>query len=565
MKKLLLFLSSAMALSGFAAVSEPQLWFGEAMSGISPDGNWIAGQIADGSVIIRNLSTDQYWVYYSDGGNRNYYVGHGVPVSDIGVIAGATTTSNAAYWENGQWTVLPTPNPGTVSNAVSITPDGGIICGGVGQAPMGGDTETTMMHPALWYRQENGKYSDPVVLPHPNLDLTGRAPQYITAIAISDDGKTVAGQIMDYFGGCCEPLIYQCDENGEWSYTLLGRDLLNPTNIEFPEWPGGLDDDILMPTQEWYMTPEQIEAFVEAFNAWDNTGEPPHYEDFMTPEVIEEYQKDMKEYLEIYLPWQEKFNTFMDIYRQYLARAASFGFNNGRLSPDGKYYVTTAGGVRPQGSSRNGTFPVIFDTETGEYTILNSNRTVSVNYVAADYTILANMGGGGDTGTIKAYVFPQMQPGGMLLEDWIEEINPDLFDWMEQKLYQDVIVGIDSNDVYVTELMFCTGIPTGTPDLKYILTNNYTSSWLDDPGQDFVSVLLPTGLGASVGGDDEEDKNAVNEIFVGEEVVSYEVFDLTGRLVLSARSLGDLDALKGIYIVKASTSEGKALTSKVVL
>lgn len=553
MKKILLLLTAVCAVNAFGEETEPRMWFGEAMSGISPDGNWIAGQIADGSVIIRNLSTGDEWLHFSDGGNRNYYVGHGLPVSNIGVVAGSTTTSNAAYWENGVWTVLPTPNPGTISNAVSITPDGGIICGGVGQAPMGGDTESTMMHPALWYRQENGRYSDPVVLPHPDLDLTGRAPQYITAIAISDDGKTVAGQLMDYFGGCCEPLIYQCDENGDWSYTLLGRELLNPTDIVFPEWPGGLDDEILMPTQEWYMTPEQIEAFVEAFNEWDNTGEPPRYEDFMTPEAIEEYQKAMREYLEILLPWQEKFNNFMDIYRQYLSRAASFGFNNGRLSPDGRYYVTTAGGVRPDGSSRSGRYPVIFDTSTGGYTILDSDRAVSVNYVASDYTILANMGGGGDTGTIKAYVFPQMQPGGMFLEDWIREINPELYDWMEGKLYQDVIVGIDANDMYQTELMMCTGIPVGTPDMKYILTNNFTSSWLDDPGQDFVSVLLPTLY-----------TSKVNEVALDLETVEYEVYDLNGRKLMTTRSKDETDTLcKGIYLIREKDKTGNWKTNKI--
>lgn len=558
MKKSLLFLSASIALASYAGTTEPQIWFGEAMSGISPDGNWIAGLIADGSVIIRELSTGDEWLYISDGGNRNYYVGHGLPVSNNGVVVGSTTTSNAAYWENGKWTVLPTPDPGLISNAVSITPDGGIICGGIGVAPMAADTESTMMFPALWFRQSNGKYGDPFVLPHPDLDITGRVPQYITAIAISEDGKTVAGQLMDYAGGACEPIIYTCSADGEWSYTLLGRDLLNPTGIKFPEWPGSLDDDILMPTQEWYMTPEQIEAFVEAFNEWDNTGTPPRYEDFMTPEAIEEYQKDMKEYLEILLPWQEKFNTFMDVYRQYLGRSASFGFNNGRLSPDGKYYVTTAGGVTPDGSSRNGRYPVIFDTTTGNYSVLNSNYAVNVNYVASDYTILGSRtDGGGDTGTIRAYIFPQMEPGGMFIEEWMKEKNPAVYDWMEQKLYQDVIVGVGTVTEYEIEPMFCTGIPVGTPDMKYILTNNFTSSWLDDPGQDYVSVLLTTEYIPSSG------DNAVNEILAGKEYVSFEIYDLSGKLILTTGSMNGLNIQEGIYIVKAHAADGETASYKI--
>ena len=530
-----------------SAVQDPTMIYGEALSGVSPDGQWVAGQITDGSVIIRNLATGEFWADFASGLN-NYYVGYGSPVSNIGVVAGSTTTSNAAYWEKGKWTLLPVPNRQYICNAVSITPDGSIICGGVGMAQVGADTESTMLFPALWYRQEDGTYGDPLILPHPELDLTGRAPQYISAIAVSDDGKTVAGEITDYFGARTEPIAYTCDANRNWTFRRLGTEMLNPNGIVFPEWPGGLDDDILMPTQEWYMTPEQIEAFVEAFNEWDNTGEPPRYEDFMTPEQIAEYRAALKEYYDIVAPWAEKYNEFMEVYMRYLNQGSSFGRNQIRLSPDGKICVTSSGGR-----------PVVFNLETGETTVLQTQRPTAITCVTADYSILAYISAkGADLGTYKAYIYPQMQEGGMALEDYLKGVSPDLYEWMESHLYQDVIVGLNADGTLATETMMCTGIPVATPDMGIIVTNNSTASWIDDPGEEYLSLVLPTGL-------NNTENNAVEEIVENKDCEGMSVYDLAGTLVATGKTL-DTDALaKGVYIVVKRYGDGTYSTSKICL
>lgn len=567
-KQRLLIGAAIMCCAAAHAKEQPEMIFGDALSGISPNGEWVAGLISDGDAIIRNLKTGEMWPYFSSG-SRYYYVGYGTPVSNNGVVVGGTTTANASYWENGAWHPLPVPDRNFICNAVSITPDSGIICGGVGAAAFGGeDTENTMLFPGLWYRQEDGSYSDPIILPHPDKDMTGRAPQYISAIAISDDGKTVAGEITDYFGARTEPIVYRCDDDGNWSYLRLGEKMLNPSGIIFPEWPGGLPDDILMPTQEWYMTQEQIDAFVEAFNEWDNTGEPPHYEDFMTPEAVEEYRKDLQAYWDLVLPWQENFDKFMSLYKQYLSQGTSFARNQARLSPDGKYYVTSAGGQ-----------PVIFDTETGDVTILRSNARISVTSVAADYTIMGSISApGADVGTFKAYIFPQMKEGGMLLEDFMKEINPEVFDWMEGHLLQDVIVGLNSDGSFATELMLCTGIPVSTPDMSWILTNNTVLSWVDDPGEEFLSVLLPTGLKLGSPQDPDEpqepDTGAVNGIADSIQCDLAMVYDLGGNLVYTLKSPGtdDTGAIltgagipRGFYVVKTIYSDGSSRSCKICL
>lgn len=567
MKKNILVASLALLMTGSVFAQSPDIFDSEAHSAISADGNWIAGQIEDGSVIIRNVATNEFWTSFSNGGNTNYYIGIGQPISNTGVLAGATTTSNAAYWEGGKWTLLPVPYSGFICNATSITPDGNIICGGVGMAGMTDDTESTMLYPALWYRGEDGKFADPVILPHPDYDMTGRVPQYITALVISEDGKTVGGHVMDYTGLVAEPIVYHCDDSGNWNYTLLGRDFLNPTGIVFPEWPGGLDEDIVMPSQEWFMDRDQVEAFVEKMNDWDYTGDMPRYEDFMTPEQIEQYEEAVKEYLEIQIPWKQKYEAFMDVYRQYKSASSSFSYNNCRLSPDGKYYVNSAGLDKTHGS---GVHPVVFDVASGEPTIIDTDRGINITSVTSDYSLLGYTGAGGETGTIKAYILPKMQPGGILLEDFVKEINPELYDWMEGILTHDVIIGLGQVTQFETEEMFCTGIPVATPDLKYIVTNNSTTSWDDYVGGPYITAYLPLDFGKNV--PDNPEENGVNDIVisdllrvdrnlltVGEGVDSIEIFDLTGKRVMAVSHPSgtiDMGLSEGIYIVWGNTADG---------
>lgn len=572
MKKLLIPLCLLVSINSIGSILDaPKLIEGELIQNISPNGEWIASQVADGSVAITNLISGKFWVSESDHGDRNYYIGLGNAVSNNGTVVGSTTTSNAAYWENGEWNVLNTPNAGYISNATSITPDGNIICGGVGVAPFSADTETPMLYPALWYRQPDNTFGEPFILPHPELDLTSRAPQYITAISISEDGKTVGGQIMDYTGACVEPIVYQCNDKGNWSFTRLGEGLINPNNIEFPEWPGALDDNILLPSQEWFMTEEQIESFVDAFNDWDNTGQPPRYEDFMTSGQIEEYQKALKEYYNILNEWSVKFEYFMDVYRQYLREGSSFYFNNGFISTDGKYYVSTAN-CSLEGVV--GVYPIIFNLADYSYKILETNYPVVVSYLSADYTILSYIPGGSDIGTYKAVIFPQMYPGGILLEDYVQEKNTSLYNWMIETLTHDVITGPGINTVYSTEEMVCTGIPTATPNLEIIATGNSTYSWNDYfGGEEFVSILLPMKYMEDTGVDVISSDNEIpfiinkeNEIEVTRFLCSMNIYELSGRKVFSKTNINGKVCTKlplGIYIIKVIDANSKIYSLKV--
>lgn len=573
MKRTLLTLASSLLVAGSAFAMQPEIIEGVEMRAISPNAVWAAGALGDGVVYITNLATGKYWVHASSG-LSHYAVGAGTSVSNIGVVVGSTMTDQAGYWENGKWYDLNTINPEFISNAVSITPDGNVICGGVGADKFSIEAENTMLLPAVWYRQEDGTYGDPVLLPHPTYDLTGRIPQYITARCISDDGKTVTGQIRDYTGFMMEPIVYQQDENGEWSYTLLGRELLNPDNVQFPEWPGELPDEVMMPSQEQFMTPEELDAFLAAFAEWNygDYDQMPTYEEFMTPEEIAAYQEAYREYIEIAVPWQKKFDDFMDAYMYYAGTGAAFVFNNGRVSPDGKYYVSNADIVD---GLRSGLRTVVFDTTDGSYQILESNLGALVNYVSADYTILAFTGLlGDDAGTVKTYVYPQMQTPPVLLEDYIADIDPDLAAWMEDNMYHEVITGLGTGDNrFNTVDMLCTGLAVATPDLSVFLSTNSTYSWYDYVGtEEYLSFLLPVNGGYNK----VECIESVNDfslsvlpggvISLKGEFKNVDIFDLTGCRVYSASNAsGNLSTglNSGIYVVRAVNADGETLTRKV--
>lgn len=567
MKKLLLSLSIPF-LAVSASAIEPMVLEGEAITAISPNGVWAAGQIADGCVIIHNFETGDVWTYITDGAILNYYTGLANAISDIGVLIGTTRTDNAAYWENGKWRDLPGVDPKYISNTGSITPDGSVICGGLGTATFSLDSDDLLLSPAVWYRQADGTYSDPVMLPHPEFDLTGRVPQYITAVGISNDGKTIAGQIRDFTGFMMEPIIYRCDDNGNWTYKMLARDLLNPQGIVFPEWPGELSDEFLMPSQEWFMDQDQIDAFIEAFEEWDYSDDGPQYEDFMTPEQIEAYNKAMAEYLEVYNPWAEKYVDFMNAYYEYVWSGTAFYFNNVRISPDGKSYLTTA--EMPDYSNHT----IVIDIDTDTPKIYNSNQNILISCMTDDGSILGTLqAGGADTGTRISYIYPQGQDKAVPLHDYMREINPEIADWMEDNMIREVITGISNVGTFSTRDMMCSGIPIATPDMSVIVGSNTTLSWMDYDGPEFISFVYPTGIEAGVDEIATENQYKVNLIEGGSisligQFNSLDIYDLSGTKVYSVEQPAEIvnpGLTSGIYIISAIDETGNQHRMKAML
>ena len=550
----------------------------EYLSDISPNGEWAAGAIDDGSVVIRNLVNNQNFESRTNGATVFYYIGSGPqPISNTGIVVGSTNGDNAAYWENGTWHTLKTPNPEFMSNASSITPDGSVICGGAGNDNMSLETDKIMLVPAVWYRQADGSYSDAVLLPHPDLDYTGRVPQYITALAISDDGKTVAGQIRDYVGFMHEPILYTCDDNGEWSYTMLYPELLNPDNVVFPAYPGEYNG-IPMPTPEWFMTEEELEEFSQALDRW-TTGKPtPEYKDYMTKEEIEAYNKALDEFLDEYNPWAESFDTFNELYTATVEAGYSFVFNNVTLTPDGKYFGTTreiSYVEDPIEGPKSRMYPVVLNTDGSGYTDLNGNPELSLltSSMARDGQVMATYIDPENILPRRAYVFPKDSKEAEPIEVYFMDVNPELSMWLEDEMTREVIVGFLPGGEFDYQDFMCSGAPITTPDMsRMICVTMATDTWVDAEAL-YYSYIFDTGIDIS------EVKplataSCAMEILAGGvidlkgEFSMIEVYDVSGALIYSEKSpAGNVNPnlAKGIYVIKALGADGTEIVKKVAL
>ncbi|MGM9859621.1 MAG: hypothetical protein ACI31C_02575, partial [Muribaculaceae bacterium] len=221
MKKSLLVI--AMMAAGVAAQAqfvEPLAMPGYSWQGISPDGKYVVSEL-NGTLSIINLETYEEFLYEEDWSTgASYSGGLGNYLSATGIILGSTTSDgNACYWKDGEWFELYSEGTTDCNLANGITPDGSRICGSVSQAPFSVDAKVIMQVPCYWDATEDG-YGEYHVLPHPETDFSGRIPQYITALYISEDGKTIAGQVRDYTGFCVYPILYTQNADGEWSYSL---------------------------------------------------------------------------------------------------------------------------------------------------------------------------------------------------------------------------------------------------------------------------------------------------------------------------------------------------------
>ena len=340
MKKFLLFsaavLTAASASAQAEASFEPTVLPEFQGLGISGDSKTLVSELY-GKVTLYDIATKQTSVFEDmTGMGMGYSVGNGNFISDEGVIVGADN-DHASYLKDGEWVALSTANPDFSSSANAITPDGSRITGYMGLSKIGTeDTATPMAVPAVWTRNADGTYGEPVALPYPALDFSGRVPQYVIGVCISPDGKTVVGQIRDYSGYACELIVFNENVDGEWEYDTPYSDMLNPNNADFPEWPG----EFPAPADPVsFLSGENLEAYNAAYQAWVDSGYNfdlfPNAEDYMTDEEKDAYHAAQEEYLAAAAIYDEKFAAFMEVFNAVTEVAQPIEFNTLNMNPAG--------------------------------------------------------------------------------------------------------------------------------------------------------------------------------------------------------------------------------------
>ena len=494
MKKTLLLLSTA-ALSAVAASAfEPTVLPGKAIAGISPDGN-LAVSYVNGEVFILDLQTGKEY-HYPD--TEGVATGNGNAMSNTGVVVGETNYSTtASWWKDGEWHMITNPETVAMSYANGITRDGKRIVGTVSPDTYDGSLEGLMLVPCYWDLEADGTYGKTNHLPYPEKDLTGRTPQYITAISVSTDGKVIAGQIMDYSGAVTQPIVYTQVEDGKWTYTLPHNELYHPEGFELPEDPGDSPDalpesfmteeeraayekaveeywenqnSLVSPEPTDFMSPDKLAAYQAAldeyFETWDDE-KYPDAKDYMSDEEWAGYQEALDEYdekanslqypdAEDYLSeegkaayakareesekWDEKWNEFSEKLNELIEMVPNFTFNNVLLSPDGKTYATSYS--RESFNPMTWEFiseskPYVLNLTDGTY---KSYETDGVNLIVSsmtdDGTLLAHKPAdymGGDFATV-AYVLPAGESTFLPLHQYMASVNPGLGAWMTENM-----------------------------------------------------------------------------------------------------------------------------------
>lgn len=590
MKKTLLLAAAALATVSASAELTNQILPGCYFTGMSHNGQYAVSCLDGGILTFMNLTTGENTTFEGDGYTTEYTSGIGNCISNNGILVGSTTpVGSAAYLENGTWYNLPVINAEYTNLSNGITADGSVICGNIGTDKIDIKTENIMCVPCVWYRQADGSYSEPVILPYPAKDYTGRVPQYAKALSISDDGNVVAGQITDYGGFVQQPIVYTRDDKGEWSYTLMCPELINPENLVFPEYPGECP---MGPEMESFMTAEEKDAYNKAYEEWNATlpldySKYPNMEDYMSDESKAKYAAAQEEYAKAVAEWEELYYPFVETYQQTMDASKLFVFNNCYISPNGKYYLTSTqdqgGGIWMAPGKRNmrpldngfdtpveeSAFaaPYVMNIETGTYTVVPTTSNIQACFVANDGTVL---------GTSEIFTKPQamvLTPGASEykpLEVYLEETSsPRAAAWMNENMRHDMIeFNYDTFEEVTVPNVMLSGSPYASADLTVFCTaamnvwdyndEYYYYSYIIYPDRTVDAVEDIAGSEFAV----EALKGGIVNVKGGNATV--EVYTLGGEKAFAAQGTGAISTglAEGFYIVKATSDGGKTVVLK---
>lgn len=533
MKKLLLTLSAAALAVGAMSAEEPGVYPGLGFCGVAPDGSLAISYIYE-KVSIVNLATGEQFEYSED---EAVVTGNGNCISNTGVVVG-NVGELASYWVDGSWKMLEPVENIMMSKADGITRNGRRIVGAITPENYDGGLDGLMLVPCVWDLQENGNYGECVRLPFPEKDFVGRTPQYITALAVSEDGNTIVGQVQDYSGQIIQPIVYNYAD-GEWSYTLLLDNLYHPEGFVLPEDPGDGDDvqpetfmsqeereeyqkaideyfDIVWSPEPYvtdFMSEEEnadYQAALEEYYASWETDEPLDYPDaqnYMTQESWEAYQNALNEYYnkvnsavypnptdymteeelaayekakEASDTWYEKWEEFAMAFGELCEIVPNFTFNNAFLTPDGTKYATTF--AKGDFFSGYDNIPYVLDLTDGTVKSYDADHYI-ISSITDNGTILAQKPVSWENPVAEAYILLPEATAFEPLHSFIASKNASIGEWMTENMthpYTDYVLDEDTWDYEEVVIdVLATGIPFASADLSVIAltVENFWYDW----------------------------------------------------------------------------------------
>lgn len=573
MKRNLLLVAAGLTVAGMYAESfeSPCIIEESTAQVISPNGRYFISAPIEGLQIF-DLQTGENWLYINEteeNPEASYGFGLGNCISDTGIILGSVDIYYTPYyWQNGEWKALDYGTSLGITLANGITPDGSRICGSSEISADGYSTETRQL-PVYWDAEGDG-FGSYHRLPCPAVDFTDRAPQMITAISISDDGKTIFGQIVDYSGQYPEPIVYKQDNDGNWSYELPLEKLFRPEGVTLPPYPDEIS--IPMPTLEEYMTAEELAAYNKAMEDWQKACEEsgnwdystyPNMEDFISPEGAAAYNAASKKYNEEAMKFNEALEAYYMALESIIANCPLLVLNQGNLVPDGSQAVFTIV-ERVENDDpfawvpyTEYTQPCRMNLSDGSMKIYNEYRDIHIWSVLADGSITAGvMGSFMNPVPMEGYI--EREGKLVPLFDYINGIKPEYGEWMTENMTHDIETyeeDPDGNVNTVIEEKLVSGAPLASRDLS-VIVSWALNIWDFDTPVNYYAYYFKMGEPVGV--------NTIGS--ANNEVKSYEVFDVNGVKVLSTADKGAIMELgKGIYLVKAINNDGTVTTTKVAI
>lgn len=365
---------------------------------ISDNGQFISASNINAGVTIINRYTGQQYDF-SDPTMATIYSCWGI--SNNGIAVGNNGYC-ACYWKDGKEIELPQPAEGdaahnAMGNAFSVSANGKYIIGGVSTGT-GFSADNLMMEPVIWTLQADGTYTYEV-LPYDKTDFSGRAPQYISAQCITEDGKFVVVQVRDYSGEVVYPIFYTKQDDGTWTRKTFGAGLFwdEEKIAALPEMP--VDPSKEIPNPVTYFTKQDSIDYnkaVDEYSAaldqcqqgildWSELPEYPQYWMFIS-EKRDQWVADSTAYMAKANKYTNDIIDYLEKFQAALYKK-SIAMNQWSMSTNGKYVATAM-----EDKNLRYTYPAYFDL-TGEEPQLKLIESITdglASSVSNNGTLIAN-------------------------------------------------------------------------------------------------------------------------------------------------------------------------------
>lgn len=509
---------------------------------VSHDGTQSVGEAEDGGTIYYNHATGEsyYYDYCS--------FGRGYVFSDAGWVVGSrllesdTQSTTAVIMANGKITE-PAPFRNYITSDIhSITPDGSRICGVVGNSGRGMSNL-----PFYCDIDADGNIGEIQFLPTPPKDFFNSSPQYCSATWISEDGKTIAGQVVQSRGILFYPIVYHEDEQGVWSYSFPSQPLFNMDNLPVPDPIGDFEQEypgVTEPEVTRFMDPDKLPEWNAAMSLWERNNFAEEYDPysqlprFMTDEQINAYIEAVDKYNDLFYEYNEKNMQYWDdMFR--IADSSVFFLQNGMaLSADGNWLAASAQVELPVSDpyaevSPVAYIPYLFNLNTGEWKKIGiEEENLVTNQVFANGNVLCASPANAIL-PARSWVYMRDKDEMVSISDYLKSVGSPYYDWLMENLTADVQVS--ETDYLETTI---TGLVAASEDFSTL----YGGVMGFAIGMDMYVSYIFSGLPEIAGVESIADQPGFNGI--------YNVFNLQGVKVLTTRNIADVQTLaKGIYIV----------------